>query len=74
MPPLLFPLPTTQLLSLGGNIFIDPSSTHTTQLADATQSRTKFQIALKSYVDQVPGSSALQVIDVRSSFRSSTDE
>lgn len=68
MPPLLFPLPSTNLLSLGGSTFIDPSGSHTTQLADATQARTKFQIALKAFTDKIPGASAVQVIDVNFSL------
>jgi hypothetical protein len=63
MPPYVYPLPTTTLLTFS-SIFIDPSSTHTTVLADATSARTRLHLALKAVADQEPGSSALAVVEV----------
>lgn len=63
MPPLLFPLPTTSLLTFS-QILIDPSSSHTTILADATAARTKLQIALKALASNEPGASAIAVVEV----------
>ncbi|ORY35594.1 hypothetical protein BCR39DRAFT_461419 [Naematelia encephala] len=56
MPPLLFPLPTTSILTFSA-ILVDPSSSHTTALADATAARTKLFLALKAE------GSALAVVD-----------
>jgi len=63
MPPYVYPLPTTTLLTFS-SIFIDPSSTHTTVLADATSARTRLHLALKAVADQEPGASALAVVEV----------
>lgn len=64
MPPYVYPLPTTSLLTFS-SVFIDPSSSHTTVLADATSARTRLQLALKAVVDDEPGSRALGVVEVR---------
>lgn len=69
MPPLLFPLPMTALLTFS-QIFIDPSSSHTTILADATDARTKLQIALKAFAGNEPGASAIAVVEVSPGLQS----
>jgi len=63
MPPLLFALPTTSLLTFS-NLLHDPSSSYTTALAEATSARTKLQLALKGVAENQAGSSALAVVDV----------
>lgn len=63
MPPYVYPLPTTTLLTFS-TIFIDPSGTHTTVLADATAARTRVHLALKAASDNEAGSSALAVVEV----------
>jgi hypothetical protein len=63
MPPLLYALPTTSLIPFS-TLLIDPSSSHTTALADATSARTKLQLALKACAGDEPGASALAVVDV----------
>lgn len=63
MPPYVYPLPTTSLLTFS-SIFTDPSSSHTTVLADATSARTRLHLALKAVADNEPGSSALSVVEV----------
>jgi hypothetical protein len=65
MPPLLYALPTTSLIPFS-TLLIDPSSSHTTALADATSARTKLQLALKACAGDEPGASALAVVDVSS--------
>jgi hypothetical protein len=63
MPPLLYALPTTSLTPFS-TLLLDPSSSHTTALAEATSARTKLQLALKSCAAEEPGASALSVVDV----------
>jgi hypothetical protein len=63
MPPYVYPLPTTTLLTFS-TIFIDPSSSHTTVLADATSARTRLHLALKGVAENESGSGALAVIEV----------
>jgi hypothetical protein len=62
MPPLLFPLPTTSLLTFS-TLLIDPNNAYTTVLADATAARTQLHIALKGIAENQPGASALAVVD-----------
>ncbi|WVW85602.1 hypothetical protein I302_107640 [Kwoniella bestiolae CBS 10118] len=62
MPPYLFPLPTTTLLTFS-SLLTDPSGLYTTVLSEATAARTRLQLALKSVNDKEPGSSALAVLD-----------
>jgi hypothetical protein len=62
MPPYKYPLPTTANTTLGASLFIDPQSSHTTDLADATLARTKLHIALDAAQN---GGPALAVVDVR---------
>ncbi|WVR07500.1 pH-response regulator protein palC [Kwoniella sp. DSM 27419] len=50
MPPYLFPLPTTSLLTFS-SILHDPSSSYTTVLVEATAARTKLQLALRVVAD-----------------------
>lgn len=65
MPPYLYPLPQTQTVILGGNLFIDPSATYSSHLAQASQARTRLQLALKSADDaKTSDSAAVAVIDV----------
>lgn len=64
MPPYLYPLPTTSLITFSA-ILNDPSSSHTTILSDATAARTKLHLALKGVADNEPEASALAVLDVR---------
>lgn len=63
MPSYVYPLPTTSLITFS-NVFIDPTSKHTTDLADATSARTRLHLALKAIANNEPGSSALAVIEV----------
>jgi hypothetical protein len=63
MPPYLYPLPTTALLTFS-SILLDPSSSHTTSLADATAARTQLFLALKGNAAGDSGSSALAIVDV----------
>lgn len=63
MPPYVYPLPTTTLLTFS-SIFVDPAGTHTTALADATSARTRLHLALKAVADNEPGASALAVVEV----------
>ncbi|KAJ9100228.1 hypothetical protein QFC20_005505 [Naganishia adeliensis] len=46
MPPYVYPAPATALLSFS-DLCVDPSSSNTVILADATQARSKFRNALK---------------------------
>ncbi|EIW67251.1 hypothetical protein TREMEDRAFT_33779 [Tremella mesenterica DSM 1558] len=62
MPPYLFPLPTTSLLTFS-SILHDPSGTYTTTLSDATAARTKLHLALKAVSTNDVNSSALSVLD-----------
>ncbi|OCF57248.1 pH-response regulator protein palC [Kwoniella mangroviensis CBS 10435] len=62
MPPYLFPLPTTTLLTFS-SLLTDPSGSYTSVLSEATAARTRLQLALKSVHDNEPGSSALAVLD-----------
>ncbi|EAL20627.1 hypothetical protein CNBE3350 [Cryptococcus deneoformans B-3501A] len=62
MPPYLYRLPTTSLITFSA-ILNDPSSSYTTILSDATASRTKLHLALKGIADNEPGASALAVLD-----------
>ncbi|KAK4688581.1 hypothetical protein P7C73_g1522, partial [Tremellales sp. Uapishka_1] len=62
MPPYLYPLPTTSLLTFS-HLLHDPSSSYTTDLADATAARTKLHLALKAVSGSEPGSSAVTVLD-----------
>ncbi|WRT68416.1 uncharacterized protein IL334_005392 [Kwoniella shivajii] len=62
MPPYLFGLPTTSLLTLS-SLLTDPSGSYTTVLSEATAARTRLQLALKGVADNEPGSSALAVLD-----------
>lgn len=71
MPPYIYPLPTTSLLTFS-NVFIDPTSSHTTVLADATSARTRLHLALKATAGNEPGSSALAVIEVHISHEDRT--
>jgi hypothetical protein len=69
MPPLLFPLPTTSLLTFS-NLLIDPSSSYGGALAQATAARTQLHLALKAVADKQPGGSALAVVDVSLTMQS----
>lgn len=64
MPPLLFPLPTTSLLTFS-NLLLDPSNSYGGALSQATAARTQLHLALKAVAEKQPGSSALAVVDVR---------
>ena len=65
MPPYLYPLPQTSTLILGGNLFIDPSNAYSSHLAQASQARTRLQLALKAADDaKTNDSAAVGVIDV----------
>lgn len=66
MPPYLYPLPTTSLITFSA-ILTDPSSSYTTILSEATAARTKLHLTLKGIADNEPGASALAVLDVRAS-------
>jgi hypothetical protein len=46
MPPYIYPAPATALLSFS-DLCVDPSSSNTVILADATQARSRFRNALK---------------------------
>lgn len=65
MPPLLFPLPTTSLLTFS-SLLIDPSNSYGTVLAEATSARTQLHLALKAVAEKQPGAGALAVLDVSS--------
>ena len=62
MPPFLFRLPTTTLLTFS-TLLTDPSGSYTTVLSEATAARTKLQLSLKALGDNDPGSGALAIID-----------
>ncbi|KAK8854775.1 pH-response regulator protein palC [Kwoniella newhampshirensis] len=62
MPPYLFPLPTTSLLTFS-SILHDPSTSYASVLSEATAARTRLHLALKGVADNEPGSSALAVLD-----------
>jgi ribosomal protein L11 methylase PrmA len=63
MPPLLYPLPTTSQVTFS-SLFLDPSSSFGSALAEATAARTKLHLALKALDEKQPGASAVSVIDV----------
>ncbi|WWD19079.1 pH-response regulator protein palC [Kwoniella shandongensis] len=62
MPPYLFPLPTTSLITFS-SILHDPSSSYTSVLSEATAARTRLHLALKGVAENEPSSSALAVLD-----------
>jgi hypothetical protein len=65
MPPYLYPLPQTGTVILGGSLFIDPTNAYASHLAQASQARTRLQLALKSAEDaKTSDSAAVGVIDV----------
>ena len=64
MPPVLFPLATTTQINFS-NLLIDPSSSYTGVLAQATSARTKVFLALQAVAEHQPGANALAIVDVR---------
>lgn len=65
MPPYLYALPQTGTVILGGSLFIDPSNSYSSHLAQASQARTRLQLALKAAeAAKTSDGAAVGVIDV----------
>lgn len=67
MAPYLFPYPIPGPVTFS-TLLLDRSGAYTSQLAEATVARTRVQAALKAAAEEQPGSSALAVLEVRSSW------